>query len=104
VFHVGLLKLFWDDSPATPPDLPAMENGRFLPVPERVPRAQLRRGVWHVEVQWAGMDTTNAMWEPVDQFKASYLDFQLEDELSLEEGRDVMTGITYQRRGKRQRS
>uniref|UniRef100_A0A0A9DJQ9 Chromo domain-containing protein n=1 Tax=Arundo donax TaxID=35708 RepID=A0A0A9DJQ9_ARUDO len=80
-----------------------MENGRLLPVPERVLRARLRRGVWHLLVQWAGLDTDNATWEPVEQFRQSYPDYQLEDELFLEDGRDVMTGMTYQRRFKRQR-
>jgi transcriptional regulator GlxA family with amidase domain len=39
-----------------------------------------------------------ASWEPLQQFKTSYPDFQLEDELFAEEGRDVMTGIGYRRR------
>ena len=80
-----------------------MENGRLLPTPERVLRASLRRGVWHVLVQWRGSDDANATWEPVDTFRQSYPEVQLEDELFQEEGRDVMIGQTYQRRHKRQR-
>ena len=36
--------------------------------------------------------------EAVPDFKQSYPDFQLEDELFPEEGRDVMTGNVYERR------
>ena len=38
------------------------------------------------------------MW--LDDFKRFYLDFQLEDELLLHDGRGVMTGKQYQRRKK----
>ncbi|KAJ1254899.1 hypothetical protein BS78_K310000 [Paspalum vaginatum] len=48
VFHVGLLKPFRGTLSAVPPGLPAMENGRLLPALEKVLRARLRRGVWHV--------------------------------------------------------
>lgn len=84
-----------------PPPLPPMEHGRLLPVPLQVIRASLRRGVWHVLVHWAGTAEPDATWEPLEQFKASYPNVQLEDELFLEEGRDVMTGVQYVRRHKR---
>jgi hypothetical protein len=42
---------------------------------------------------------SDATWELVDDFKARFPDFQLEDELFLEGGRDVMVGNVYQRRG-----
>lgn len=46
---------------------------------------------------------TDATWETLQQFKASYHQVQLEDELFSEGGgRDVMTGIAYGRRAKRQ--
>jgi 2-methylcitrate dehydratase PrpD len=69
-------------------------------MPERVLRATLRRGVWHVLVQWEGMDSANATWEPLDAFRAARPSFQLEDELFVEEGRDVMVGKVYTRRKK----
>jgi hypothetical protein len=46
------------------------------------------------------MEPTDASWELVDEFKARFPDFQLEDELFVEGGRDVMIGKVYQRRGK----
>jgi len=60
--------------------------------------SQLRRGVWHVLVQWENMPEDEATWEPVDEFRTLFPSFQLEDELFPEDGRDVMTGKVYRRR------
>lgn len=79
VFHVSLLKPF-----------------------HGTPRAHMRRGAWHVLVQWDGTDVGEATWEPLAQFQQSYPDYQLEDELFREEGRDAMTGIPYRRRPRQQ--
>jgi hypothetical protein len=98
VFHVGVLKPFRGTPPASQPALPPLRHGRPLQRPERVLRSQLRRGVWHVLVEWSGMPVSEATWEPVPAFREAYPSFQLEDELFPEEGRDVMVGNTYQRR------
>jgi hypothetical protein len=95
---VGVLKPFRGTPPTAPPALPPLHNGRLLHQPARVLRSQLRRGVWHVLVQWATMPEAEATWEPVPAFRALFPSFQLEDELFPKEGRDVMTGNTYQRR------
>lgn len=55
-------------------------------------------------MHWEGTEESNATWEPLEQFKDSYLEVQLEDELFVEEGRDVMTGVQYVRRHKRHNS
>jgi hypothetical protein len=98
VFHVGVLKPFRGEPPSATPPLPPLLHGRVLPAPERVLRASLRRGVWHVLVQWAGLSSAEATWEPVDAFRREHPSFQLEDELFVEGGRDVMVGKVYRRR------
>ena len=98
VFHVGLLKQWRGDPPATPAVVPPVSEGRLLPAPEQVVRAELRRGHWKLLVKWHGLPTDAATWEALDDFKALYPDVQLEDELFVDAGRDVMTGVQYQRR------
>ncbi|XP_066360654.1 uncharacterized protein [Miscanthus floridulus] len=98
VFHVGLLKKFQGPPPDAPPPLPPMHHGAIAPVPERAVRFCLARGVQPVLVQWQGESAASATWEDVEPFRAKYPEFQLEDELLLDGGRDVMVGSTYRRR------
>jgi hypothetical protein len=97
---VGLLKAFHDTPPTGIPQLPPVAQGRLLPVPDKVLQASPRRGVWHVLVQWGGMNAEQATWEPLQKFKDQYPDHQLKDKLLLKAGRDVMTRSTYKRRDK----
>lgn len=94
VFHIGVLKPYH----RTPPTLPPLQHGRLLQAPEQALRAQLRLGTWHVLVQWAGLPEAEATWEPVDSLRAAHPEFQLEDELFLNGGRDVMVGEVYHRK------
>ena len=98
VFHVGVLKPFHGNPPVSTPPLPPLQDGRLLQQPAKILKSQLRRGVWHVLVHWSGLPEADATWEPVPNFKETYPEFQLEDELFLEGGRDVMTGKVYVRR------
>lgn len=98
VFHVGVLKPFHGTPPTATPALPPLQHGRTLQQPEKVIKSQLRHGTWHILVHWTGFPASEATWEPVPDFKAAYPDFQLEDELFSEDGRDVMTGNVYERR------
>ena len=98
VFHVGVLKPFHGTPPSTTQPLPPLHHGRMLQQPEKVLKSQLCRGIWHVLIQWSGFPSSEATWEAVPDFKQSYPDFQLEDELFPEEGRDVMVGRVYERK------
>jgi hypothetical protein len=93
VFHVGVLKKFIGAPPASPPTLPAIHNGAVIPELLRVEQARLARGVRQVLVCWRGEPAESASWEDFDEFRIKYPDFQLEDELGLEGGRDVMWGV-----------
>ena len=50
--------------------------------------------------KWTGLADADAMWESVTNFCAAFPDFQLEDELFPEGGRDVMGGRAYERRSR----
>jgi hypothetical protein len=98
VFHVGLLKKFHGDPPPEPPALPQVRHGAVIPEPERAVKTRLARGVRQVLILWKGASPASSTWEDLDTFRAAYPLFQLEDELPLEEGRDVMYGRMYSRR------
>jgi hypothetical protein len=49
-------------------------------------------------LKWRGLPEDDATWESLEEFHAEHPDFQPEDELFLQAGRDVMTGIPYRRR------
>jgi hypothetical protein len=98
VFHVGVLKKFMGSPPAAPPSLPPILHGAVVPAPSRVTQGRMARGVRQVLVEWAGQPPTSASWEDLDDFRARFPSFQLEDELDFEAGRDVMCGVPYTRR------
>ena len=97
VFHVSTLKKFVGTPPTAPPPLPDIHHGAVIPVPARVEQVRLARGVRQVLVHWQGEPSSSATWEDLDDFREKYPAFQLEDELDLEGGRDVMWGRTYTR-------
>lgn len=98
VFHVGVLKKFIGTPPASPPVLPPTIHGAVVPEPVRITGARTARGVRQVLVQWRDEPAASATWEDFDDVRARFPDFQLEDELDFEAGRDVMYGRTYTRR------
>ena len=98
VFHVGVLKKYHGPAPDAPPRLPPLLHGAVAAEPERAVRFRLARGVRQVLIHWKGQSPASATWEDVEPFIAKYPEFQLEDELPLDGGRDVMVGRTYTRR------
>jgi hypothetical protein len=98
VFHVGLLKKWVGTPPTSTPALPELLHGAVVPEPERVVRSRLARGVQQVLVRWKGQPASAATWEDWEEFIAKHPSFQLEDELQVEGGRDVMWGLPYTRR------
>ena len=98
VFHVGVLKKYHGPAPDAPPRLPPLLHGAVAVEPERAVRFRLARGVRQVLIHWKGQSPASATWEDVEPFVAKYPEFQLEDELPLDGGRDVMVGRTYTRR------
>jgi hypothetical protein len=52
VFHVGLLKPFHGDPPASTPPLPLIHDGRVVLTPAQVWRAHVQHGAWEILVEW----------------------------------------------------
>ncbi|WVZ95735.1 hypothetical protein U9M48_041462 [Paspalum notatum var. saurae] len=101
VFHVGLLKPYRGPEPTVIPELPPIHHGRVCLLPQKVLRGRLARGVPEVLVQWQGQSAAEASWVPLEEFRRQHPTFQLEDELIVQAGRDVMYGRQYQRRHRR---
>jgi hypothetical protein len=101
VFHVGLLKPFHGTQPDQIPALPPVQHGRVMVQPEMVLKGRLARGRRELLVRWKGAPAADASWVPLDEFQEQFPAFELEDELLLQGGRDVMWGKAYSRRGKR---
>ena len=70
--------------------------------PEAVLRGRLARGQREVLIPWKGAPTAETSWVALDEFRERFPHFQLEDELLLQGGRDVMWGLGYSRHGRRQ--
>jgi hypothetical protein len=101
VFHVALLKKFEGEPPSSITPLPPIQHGRVIPIPEMVIRARLNMGVWEVLVSWQGQSSTGTTWEKLANFKLTYPEVQLQDDLFLREGGNVIDsfiGKVYQRR------
>jgi hypothetical protein len=95
-----VLKKFVGTPPVVPSLLPLLLHGAVVPATVWVTRARLAREVRHVLVEWQGEPLVSATWEDLDDLRARFPSFQLQDELDFEAGRDVMWGRTYARRGR----
>lgn len=103
VFHVSFLKEYKGPQPDAVGDLPLVYDGKALPTPQAIINTRLNRGRRELLVQWAGCPQEDATWEPIDNFRAAYPEFELEDKLNSERGSndiDVFIGKQYQRRNR----
>jgi hypothetical protein len=98
VFHVGLLEPFHGTPPHVPPVLPQTQHGRVVIQPDVVLKCRLARGRRELLVRWKNAPAAETCWMDLEDFVEQFPDFQLEDELLLQGGRDVMWGLTYSRR------
>ena len=80
-----------------------MFHGSVLPKPAKVVHARLNRGTWELLVQWEGRTAADATWEQLQEFKKSYPEVQLEDELFLGEGGNVIDSFVGQKYHRRRR-
>jgi hypothetical protein len=97
VFHVGLLKQFHGVPPSALATLPPIHHGRVCLEPKAVTKGRLARGRQEILVSWKGRAASETSWMDLEEFRHMYPAFQLTDELCLQGGRDVMSGIKYTR-------
>jgi hypothetical protein len=90
VFHVSFLKKHIGVAPESLPPLPDIKHGKALPQPEQIVRALLNRWSWELLVCWTGREPSETSWESLEDFKDAYPSFKLEDELFIEDGRNVI--------------
>ena len=96
-FHVSMLKKHNGDPPSEL-QVPTMHDGAAVPEPELMLKSRLHRGQLQVLIKWKNQPPAESSWEDAELFQRVYPKFQLEDELILQAGRDVMIGKTYTRR------
>ena len=58
-------------------------------------------GTRELLVRWKGAPASETSWVDLEEFKTQFPAFQLEDELLLQGGRDVMWGLRYGRRNRK---
>jgi hypothetical protein len=102
VFHVGLLKKFNGDPLVRPASLPPTRHGWACPEPAKAVKSRLAHGRQEVLIRWKGQVPADASWVDLEEFRYLYPAFQLTDELILQGGRDVMLGVHYNRRPKKE--
>jgi hypothetical protein len=103
VFHTGLLKPHKGAPPPAPGSLPATLHNRACPQSTEVIMGHLAHDVQELLVRWEGQSNqraANATWVELQTFQKEFPSYQLEDALIVKGERDVMTGLTYRRRGK----
>jgi hypothetical protein len=78
-----------------------IQHGHVVVEPEAVLQGRIARGQRELLVRWKGVPAAESSWVPLVDFREQFPDFQLEDKLLLQGGRDVMYGRTFGRRKNR---
>jgi hypothetical protein len=89
-------KKFEGATPDQTAPLPELLHVKVLPTSERVIRSRLNRGVWKLLVKWTGHSETDTTWEQLEEFKQSFPDIELADELFAGEGCNVIDAFLGQ--------
>ena len=84
--------------PQIHPTSQPFHHDRACPQPAEVITGRLVRGIQELLVRWEGQSAADTTWVSLEDFKKLFPSFQLEDELIVQGGRDVITGIQYLRR------
>jgi hypothetical protein len=85
----------------TPGALPPTRHGRACSLPAEVLKSRLSKGHHELLVVWTGLPVADATWMDLEEFKRLYMEFQLKDEMNVQDGRDVMWRIPYACRKKK---
>ncbi|KAK2387384.1 hypothetical protein QL285_061173 [Trifolium repens] len=95
VFHVSHLKPCYDTTASTLPLPPLSTDDQLIIEPLAVIgwRHNDAGEVSHVLIQWAGLLPEDTSWEPLQDLKELYPQFNLEDKVAVDGGRDVMNPI-----------
>lgn len=84
--------------PSKPGQVPTMHEGAAVLEPDLMLKSRLQWGQLQVLIKWKNQPVAESSWEDAELFQKLYPKFQLENELILQTGRDVMVGKTYARR------
>jgi hypothetical protein len=81
-----------------------VQHGRVVIEPEQVLQGRVTSHCKEVLVRWKGVPAADTSWVELEEFKHCFPEFQLEDKMLFQGGRDVMCSETYARRHRRQES
>ena len=89
-FHVSKLKKHRGIPPTTALPIPMIDDGIAIPEPELMLRNRVISGRLQVLIKWKNQPSIESSWEDAKTFQKLYPKFQLEDELILQVGGDVI--------------
>jgi transcriptional regulator GlxA family with amidase domain len=84
--------------------LPPVQHGGMVIEPAQVLQGRVTSHCKEVLVCWKGVPAADTSWVELEEFKRRFPEFQVEDKLLFQGGKDVMYSKTYARRHRRQES